>query len=241
MNLILGNDLGQAQDPSALCAVERVKLEQPVLKRKYRYVVRYLDSYPLGMSYPDQVEKTCKTLSHPAFRKAKCGVDYTGVGRPVYDMLKVARPPVLLYPLLTTGGSNATYDPKTRELHVPKVDLVGNLQVLVYAKLVAWHEKLPLAAAFIEQLARFERKQKRDTGYTSYNAATGAHDDLVSALMIACYIGEHFGGPADGGIGLPSDERQTGHGGSVLAAAPPGVFAERPGATTQGRYGPGGH
>jgi hypothetical protein len=231
MNLILGHDFGQSSDPSALCAVERVALETPVLRRKYRYVVRYLESYPLGMSYPDQVKRTCETLSHPAFKRAKCGVDYTGVGRPVYDMLKVARPPVLLYPVLTTGGTASTFDRTTRELHVPKVDLVGNLQLLVYAKLVAWHEKLPLAAAFIEQLARFERKQKRETGYNSYNAAAGAHDDLVSALMIACYLGEHHGGPADpAGIGLPADDRGTGCAGSVVADAPPGVFHDRPGA-----------
>jgi hypothetical protein len=78
----------------------------------------------------------CATLTHPAFRGARCGVDYTGVGRPVFDLLKQARPPVTLYPMLTTGGHAITFDEATREYHVPKSEQVGLLQVLLQVLLL---------------------------------------------------------------------------------------------------------
>jgi hypothetical protein len=232
MNLILGHDLGQASDASALCAVERVPLPVPVFKRRWRYVVRHLESYPLGEPYPEQVRRTCATLAHPAFRRARCGVDYTGVGRPVYDYLSAARPPVILYPVLTTSGHNTTYDPQTRELHVPKGELVSLLQVLLQADLFNWHPKLNLAGALKDQLARFKVRITRAKNET-FGAESGAHDDLVSAAMLACYLGEHYGTGDPRGISVGGGAEG---GRSVAETAPPGVWQEQPGDSILGRY-----
>lgn len=218
MRLICGLDLGQSQDHSALCAVERLKLDKPVFRRKYRYVVRLLEEYPLGVSYPEQVKRTVATLSHQALRGSSCGVDYTGVGRPVFDMLKDARPPVLLYPVLTTSGHNVTFDKDTREIHVPKTEQVSLLQVLIQAQLIGWHQKLTAGQKLKDQLLKFRLKITKAKNET-FGAESGSNDDLVSALMTACYVGEYFGGGDATGIAVADAEE------SVVGGAPDGVFA----------------
>lgn len=218
MRLTAGIDLGQSQDHSALCGVERVRLERPVYRRKFRYVIRLLDEQPLGVAYPEQVRRFTAVLAHPAFRGGRCGVDYTGVGRPVYDLLKDARPPVVLYPVLTTGGHAITHDEATREYHVPKAEQVGLLQVLLQADLVNWHPSLPAAARLADQLARYRVKLTKAKNET-FGAESGTNDDLVSALMTACWLAEHAGTGDPAGIGLAGDGA-----GSVTEGAPAGVF-----------------
>jgi len=222
MRLIGGLDLGQSADHSALCLVERVRLDQPRFRRRHQYVIRLLDEYPLGVSYTDQVGRVVKTLSHDKVRGASVAVDYTGVGRPVFDLLRDARPPVVLYPLLTTSGHSVTHDRETREYHVPKSQQVALLQVLLQADLLTAHPKLPTAARLRDQLARFRVKITKAKNEV-FGAESGTNDDLVSAVMLAVWLGEHVGG------GDPSAIRVGGGSGESAAAsavdtAPPGVF-----------------
>jgi hypothetical protein len=219
MRLICGIDLGQANDHSALCAVERLALPTPIYRRKYRYVIRVLDELPLGVAYPDQVKRFVSVLSRPGVKGSRCGVDYTGVGRPVYDLLKDARPPALLYPILTTGGHAITFDEATREFHVPKSEQVGLLQVLLQADLLNWHPALAAAGRLADQLARYRVKLTGAKNET-FAAEAGSNDDLVSAVMTACWLGEHTGVGDVTGIGLPAASEVN-----VVASAPAGVFA----------------
>jgi hypothetical protein len=220
MRLVCGIDLGQANDHSALCAVERVRLEKPVYRRKFRYVIRLLEELPLGVPYPEQVRRFTAILSHPALKGSRCGVDYTGVGRPVYDLLKDARPGPLLYPVLTTAGHAITYDEATREFHVPKSEQVGLLQVLLQADLFNWHPSLPAAKRLAEQLAKYRVKLTKAKNET-FGAELGGNDDLVSAAMTACWLGEHTGTGDPSQIATERDDS----GATCLDAAPAGVFA----------------
>lgn len=219
MRLILGIDLGQANDHSALAGVDRVKLAKPIYRRKYRYVLRVLKEMPLGVPYPEQVRQFAAVLSHPQVKGGRCGVDYTGVGRPVYDLLKDAKPGCLLYPMLTTAGHAISYDTKTREFHVPKSEQVGLLQVLLQADLLNWHPDLPSAKRFAEQLAKYRVKLSKAKNET-FGAETGTNDDLVSAVMSACWLGEHTGAGDPNGITVPGAGER-----SAVDGAPDGVFA----------------
>jgi len=221
MRLIFGLDLGQSTDHSALAGVDRQRLPEPMFRRKFRYVIRFLDEYPLGMSYPDQVRRAVDTFNNPIVRGSRVGVDYTGVGRPVYDILKEARPPVILYPMLTTGGHAITFDKSTREYHIPKVEQVSLLQLLLQADLIAWHESLPHAAKLADQLAKYRVKITKSKNET-FGAMSGTNDDLVSAVMSAVWLGEQVGDCEAGGISVPEPGSK---GGSMIEAAPTGVFA----------------
>lgn len=232
MALVCGLDLGQSQDHSALCAVERVKLPVPMFKRwKYRYVIRLLNEYPLGIDYPKQVAGFVEQLSRPAFKSARVGVDYTGVGRPVFDMLKAAKPPVVLYAMLTTSGSAITFDEGKREYHVPKFEQVSTLQCLLQAGLLIAHEKLPAAERLKEQLKKFKATLTKAKN-TTYGAESGSNDDLVSAVMTAVWLGEHVGLGDPSGIGTSAGIGENT--GSCLDNAPAGTFAESRAEHTRG-------
>lgn len=218
MKLVIGLDLGQATDHSALAAVEKVPLPKPVFRRRYRYVVRMLEEMPLGVSYPDQVRRVVEAVRHPALKGSRMGVDYTGVGRPVFDMLKEARPPVILYPMLTTSGHAVSFDEDTREFHVPKTEQVSLLQVLTQAGLIVVHEKLAAGPRFAEQLKRYKVRITRAKNEV-FGADGGSNDDLVSAVMTACWLGEHTGS-AGGAPTVPE-----GAAANAVAGAPSGVFA----------------
>jgi hypothetical protein len=218
VRLIFGLDLGQSTDHSALAGVERVRLPVPIFRRKYRFVLRYLEEYPLGLSYPDQIRRALDTFGKPIVRGSRVGVDYTGVGRPVYDLLLEARPPVLLYPMLTTSGHAITYDKTTREYHLPKVEQVTLLQLLLQADLLNWHEALPAASKFAEQLKKYRVKITKAKNET-FGALSGTNDDLVSAVMTACWLGEQVG-DAGSLVGVPEER-------SSVESAPEGVFQTR--------------
>lgn len=227
MPLVCGLDCGQQVDHSALCAVDRVRLDVPVFRRwKHRYVIRLLTEYPLGVDYPTQVSRFCEQLSRPAFKGARVGVDYTGVGRPVFDMMRAAKPPVLLYAMLTTSGTAITFDERKREYHVPKFEQVSTLQCLLQAGLLIAHEKLPAADRLRDQLKRFKATLTRHKNAT-FGAESGTNDDLVSAVMTAVWLGEHTA-PADPAgitVGGDSPEPESADRG-VLASAPAGTFAQ---------------
>lgn len=193
--IIAGADIGQSQDHTALAMVRRIPLPERKYNRRYQYALVYLEEFPLGMLYPDQINLMIDRLSKPVIKGSKCGVDYTGVGRPVFDLVKKANPPVKLYPMLTTSGTNISYDPKTREYHIPKREQVSLLQVLLEAKLFTWSESLSLHEKLSDQLLKYDIKQKPATGNMIYGARTG-NDDLVSALMSAVWLGEQTRGEA---------------------------------------------
>ena len=55
--------------------------------------LRFLERLPLGTPYPDVVERVVKVTRAPELRdRCRVAVDGTGVGRPVLDLLRRARP-----------------------------------------------------------------------------------------------------------------------------------------------------
>ena len=161
---ILGVDLGQAQDFTALCVLEK-QLEptgetesydlpgpaisgrilwdaptRPVYRR--HYAARHLERLAKGTSYPKQVERI-KTL-YERLRvdtgiAPRLVVDQTGVGRPVVDMLRSAN--VSPAAVTITGGDTVTQD--GLNYRVPKKDLVAATQVLLQTERLKIARALP--------------------------------------------------------------------------------------------------
>lgn len=219
MKLYVGIDLGEAGNHTAIAAVERVKLETPIVRQRFRYVVRFLEEYELGLHYPEQIERMKGTLSHPAFTGSLVAADYTGVGRPVIQMMKKQKVHSGLRPILITSGNTATKDAESGGYHVPKRDLVGTLQILLQADLLAWHPKLKDAAKLAKQLQAFKVRITRAKNET-FGAEGRDQDDIVLAVSLACWLGENTGGGDASGIGLPGEGKGTMFGANV----PRGVF-----------------
>ena len=183
-DFILGLDLGQAQDYTALAVLER----NGSSKKDRKYQLRHLERLPLGTTYPDVVTHVKELMEKDPLRgHVLLVVDATGVGLPVIDLLKQEglRP----IGITITGGTEATR--VGGGYHVPKRDLVINLQVLFQSERLKAAESLPLARTFVNELLGFKVKINI-RGHDSYEAwREGVHDDLVLAVSLAAWYGQH--------------------------------------------------
>ena len=188
----LGLDLGQSVDPSAVAVVETVReplpcgsdLIQKLAAPKYRCV--HLERIPLQISYPLQVQRVANLLGRSPL-KGNCtfALDRTGVGRPVFDLFKAAN----LNPVgvTITSGEKESCDDDGISWHVAKIQLVSTLQALLHSGDLLIAKSLPEAAALASELGNF-RANISDSGNVGFGARVGAHDDLVLALAIACWV-----------------------------------------------------
>jgi hypothetical protein len=186
-----GLDLGQARDYTAIAVLERTTLPDPRRedRKLHHYAVRHLERLPLGTPYPDVGTHLARLFAGPPLAGTVLAVDYTGVGRAVLDLLRRAKIPASLRAVTITGGSKATFD---RGWHVPKRELVGTLQVLLQSRRLKVAPTLPAAQTLVQELATFQVKITPAANETFGAWREGAHDDLVLALAIAAWEGEHF-------------------------------------------------
>lgn len=187
---ILGVDLGQAQDFTALCVLERSKVEG---EKANHYAVRHLERLSKGTPYPAQVERIRDLrdrLKETTGKPPKVVADATGVGAPVIDMLRAAR----LEPVAVTitGGDKTTKDGD--DFRVPKRDLVSAVQVLLQSERLKIARALPEAATLTSELLAFKVSVNL-RGHASFGNDVGAwrendHDDLVLSVALAAWYGE---------------------------------------------------
>jgi Terminase RNaseH-like domain len=176
---VVGVDLGQMQDYTAFCVIRRVEEDghKPVFQ------VAHLSRLPLGTTYPAIVAHVAERMVSPQLRgKAELVIDMTGVGRPVYDLFREFG----LSPIgvCITGGSAIT---NTENVwNIPKGHLVSRIQALLHDGRLKIHKDLPDAPALVSELQDF-RINFTESGYATFNARSGKHDDLVLALAIGLW------------------------------------------------------
>lgn len=198
---VVGVDLGQAHDPTAIAVIEHVTVEVQHLYRKRvdgdtlaqmhrelrahrpQYNVRHLERLPLGTHYPAQVSHIADMVRRAPLKDARVFYDFTGVGRPVGDLLHDAKIRRLNRVNLTGGKESKTEGDRHS---VSKVDLVSRLQASLHTGELAIEESLPLAATLARELADY-RLNFTQTGNAQFNARSGAHDDLLIATGLALY------------------------------------------------------
>jgi hypothetical protein len=190
---VVGLDLGQAQDYSALVVVDR---QQPpshgaVLGHKAppaKYAVRFIKRWQLGTPYPVIVTEVAELLTHPPLVEgSRLLIDQTGCGRPVLDMFKKdgLRP----IGISIHGGDRVSQD--GLDYRVPKRDLVGVVAVLLQQARLQIAQSLPETPILLHELLNFKVKIDPNTAHDSYAAwREQDHDDLVLALALACWWGE---------------------------------------------------
>jgi hypothetical protein len=199
----MGVDLGQSVDPTAIAVIEHV---EGVLDSNSEYErhtntgrlpqvpsirmhVRHLQRLPLGMSYPAVVQAVKDLLSKPPLtgdaktKPAELIIDDTGVGRPVSDIFCAAG----LNPIRVniTAGSEVTCVAPYR-WNVSKTILISTVDALLHTGTLRFAAALSDAGAMKDELRDFRRKLS-EAGRATYAARTGAHDDLVLAVAVACW------------------------------------------------------
>lgn len=211
MIICIGVDLGKIRDYAAIVVTEytpiRVQADgtwwldigpPPEEKKWIRtvpdtlYQVRSLRRLQLGTSYPAvgrAINDMCKRLrkKHPE-ATIYLLMDKTGVGAGPVDIVRELLEPVLkirLVPCTLTGTDRCEYAPLARtDLSVGKAYMVVRLQAVMQKRLL----DVPagdISRDAIEELKSFEVKTARN-GHDTFGAfATGAHDDLITALGLS--------------------------------------------------------
>jgi len=184
LDYCLGLDLGQVNDPTALCVVEkRTKRDEPTI-----YGIRALERW-LGVPYPEQVRRVMDRLALPPLDRARALIiDRTGVGRAVFDAFREARPACAVIGATITGGDAAHKDDRGG-WSLPKRDLVGVAQMLLMQRRIEIAPALAEAETLASELRDF-RVKISPAGHDSYDAREGRHDDLLFAACLAVWGAE---------------------------------------------------
>jgi hypothetical protein len=176
-----GVDLGQSHDPTAIAVVRRVDADDFDPARSV-YQVGHLERLPLGTPYPGVVRHVGRILTAPVLRSAELVIDYTGVGRPCFDLfLNGGMSPI---GVTITAGNAVTNDGSIYS--VPKLVLISRVQALLHDGRLKIQKSLPDAPALVAELQDF-RAEVTDSGYWRFGARSGTHDDLVLAVAIALW------------------------------------------------------
>lgn len=187
----IGIDAGQLGDYSAIAVTERERQDDGL-----HHHVRRLERLPLGTTYPEVASRVVEmrdglarrsrervAAGEPGYR-VLIALDVTGVGRGLYDVLRERG--VRVVPVSITGADTLT-ERDGGEWSCGKSVLVANLLLGVQTGRL----HLPDAdesRVLIRELQDFRSETTR-TGRTTYNAESGSHDDLITAIGLATLPG----------------------------------------------------
>jgi len=206
MEAIIGVDIGQQHDPTAVCVAEVIKSSAqtgwampkgdrvveprdilPVTRAETSYTIRFLERLPLSTPYPQVAERLAEIANNLKAMKPTSlllRADATGVGRPVVDLLRQhpgLRGVSIVAVSITSGDK---WEPGGREATLGKAYLVSRLQALLQTGRIRL-PKTAEAQALAEELKNFEIRVS-ESGRDTYGAfKTGSHDDMVVALGLA--------------------------------------------------------
>jgi hypothetical protein len=205
----IGVDIGQQHDYTAIVGVERVRITtfdkwvrahpevislndpmseyEPVYKSDIEYHVRLIERLQLGTKYTDVVRYLINLVNAPKIKELKPTViiDYIGVGRGIYDMA-VEQPELRTMKAVTATGGEAIKDDDPF-FHVPKVELATTAQGLFSRQLLQIAKDLANAEELTREIKSYIIK-RTPAGNLQFEAQQGSHDDLTSALEMACWI-----------------------------------------------------
>ena len=188
---IISADLGQAFDYTAISIIERVITGPGVLgpdRRGDRMLyLRHIER-TREAEYPAIVDRLVDIYRSPQLSGIEKAVviDFTGLGRPVYDLMKRAGFYHSLNGISITGGVDSTYN--AGHFNVPKRELVSNLQIQLQNNSLKIAKGLKEANTLIEELSNFQTKIS-DTGRDTYGGRSGIHDDIVMSVAMGAWIG----------------------------------------------------
>ncbi len=168
--IVIGADLGQVQDPTALAVAE---VHSPEIH------VRHLERLPLRTPYPKVVERIGSLVDK--LPGAALVVDATGVGRAVLDQMRESGLEPI--PVTITAGRFISFDGD--HWRVPKKALLRPLVATMDTGRLKVARDLPEAEALQVELLAFQRRITA-RGHDAFQGV-GEHDDLVIAVALACW------------------------------------------------------
>jgi hypothetical protein len=195
---VIGLDLGQAQEHSALAMIEWFPMPWPqpgTFPTPPHYSVRTLKRWPIGTPYRVIAEAMIKFMQSPPLDTSYSisVIDDTGVGEPVgaliVNTLNRARVRGAWCIATITDGHTASLAGNAH-WHVPKKTLVSVLQVLLQSRRLHVAAGLPDAKALTQELQSFRTKITTVRNDTLELWRERDYDDLVFAVALASWWAE---------------------------------------------------
>jgi len=188
VDYVIGLDLGQSSDYTALAVLERpAPPEPPARREKPIYSLRHLVRFALGTPYTTIVPEVAGLAS--SLRGSPLVVDHTGVGRALVDLLRKAKTGGSIVPVTVTAGHAVTRN-EDGDWRVPKKELVTCLQLVLQGRRLKIATALPHADTLVEELQNFRVKVTASANEVFGTWREGQHDDLVFAVVLACWWAE---------------------------------------------------
>ena len=230
--VVVGVDIGQKQDPTAVVVCERETRElEPArwelpsrvglfeggdarripARTEQVYVGRHLGRLPLGTPYPEvarHVAGVVEALVRRGVQRPRLMVDATGVGMPVVDLLAEAlgkmRARDLIAATFTHGDRYQQTDEYGRKVSTASVGK-AYLVSRLQALLQTARLQLPItpeSTVLARELQDYEIRVDEDANDKYGAFKVGTHDDLVTALGLAVCYQEPRGGKLYTGDGI---------------------------------------
>lgn len=205
VRFVVGLDLGQARDPSALCVLQRVARPDPdapepdpatapispptpLPGEPQELHARMLDRPPIGTPYTAIVDRIAQMMTRrPLAGQSALVIDGAGVGRPVLDLFRARG----IRPLAVTSTAGNRVSGNNFGLSVPKRDLISALLLALEQGRLKFAAIVPHLDVLLDELADY-RVHVTDSGRDTYEARAGAHDDMLFALALAVWHAERL-------------------------------------------------
>ena len=206
MSFVIGVELGQVSDVTAIAVVESLTLPflrtEEIRERRWvslrsvyqgpdgkevrehppvNFALRHLERIPAGVSYPEIVSRV-QTL-HGQLRKPVTVLDGTGVGKAAVELFRKSGFYASVFTLI--AGDQVTQDGSN--YRIPKRDVISSTQVLLQTGRLKIARSLPHAALLARELVNFRFKVGQER---SEDALDWREDDLVLALAIVAWEAE---------------------------------------------------
>jgi hypothetical protein len=190
---VVGVDLGKSVDSTVIAILEyqragtgQYNVRGTITEERYReyYDLRELQRLKLQTSYDEIIQHLLGLMNTEPLCGADLVIDDSGVGRPTGDMIE-AQTTLRPIRITTTGGEQANKI-SARRWHVPKLELVSLLSGLFATNRIRLAHDLPNLEVLRREAQTFLRSYTA-TGRSAFSAASGQHDDTISALSLACW------------------------------------------------------
>ena len=191
---VIGLDLGQATDFTALAVLERphVVPHAPIEQRRPPYSVLHLRRFPPATPYPEMIAEVRDLMNTPPLPGAVLVIDETGVGWAVVQLVREGLQNQVVgtfHPITLSAGHEETITQNGTH-YVPKKELVGALQALLQTRRLRIPQSLPDAALLVKEMANFKAKITLAQAAEVDSWRDGQQDDLVLAVALAAWAGE---------------------------------------------------
>lgn len=183
--LHFGLDIGQVSDHTAIVIARPESRDG-----KIHYIIHGQFRLELGLSFQQIEDEIISVWNHkaipPGYEK-HLWCEAVGIGKPVAEKLRESIHSV--HAVFVTGGDRVEkLDVWQKEFSIPKAQLIANLQFLFGYKRIHLTPGRD-SEELVKELMNFDLKVT-DAQNIQYGAfKVGTHDDLVTALGLACLAG----------------------------------------------------